>query len=319
MSKRLVAITALATLAWASPALAQSQCATFETIGNGARTTYDPFSPSPAVEFFDVKIRRSDASVRGVRLVLADTTPRSGGPGLGPVGPLLYDISWSEETARTAFVVGSAPPMALLSPEVHLQGQGAGVEVTRFRWTVAPGQQASAQQHREMLTVRFQCLNGQGAPLGPVQEQNFGVDLVLNVDRFAAAYIGSVGNTRGAISFGPIGAGTSNLTRAIGITALSTLPYQIEVDTDNGQKLKRQPSASGGIDYSMRFGGVAIADGDKVTCPITGAPAGTVSQFEVTLDRESVARQTTGTYSDTVTLTFTPRDVNAISTCVVDR
>lgn len=319
MTKRLVAIAALAAGAWAFPAQAQSQCVTFETIGNGASTTYDPFSSAPTVEFFDVKIRRSDPSVRGVRFVLADTSPRSGGPGVGPLGPPLYDIEWPEDTGRTAFVVGNAPPMALLSPEVQLQGQGSGVEVTRFRWTVSPGQQASAQQHREPLTVRYQCLDGQGAPLGPVQEQSFGIELVLNVERFAAAYIGSIGNTRGAISFGPISAATANLTRAIGVTALSTLPYEIDVTTDNGQKLKRQSSDSDGIDYTMRYGGVSVADGDTVTCPVTPAPAGIVDQFEVTLDRSSVARQVVGTYADTVTLTFTPRDTFAVSSCTVER
>ena len=320
MTKRLMAIAALAAAVWAPPALAQSQCATFETIGNGAKTTYDPFSPSPTLEFFDIKIRRANVGVRGVRFILADTTPRGGGPGVGPLGPLRYDVTWPENTARTAFVVGNAQPMALLSPEVRLQGQGNNaVEVTRFLWTVAPGQQASAQQHRESLTVRYQCLDSQGAALGPFQEQTFGVDLILNVDRFAAAYIGSIGNTRGAISFGPIGASTANLSRAIGITALSTLPYQIEVETENGQKLKRQQSATDGIDYTMRYGGVTIADGDKVTCPITAAPTGTINQFEVTLDRASVARQAVGTYADTVTLTFTPRDTYAVTSCVVDR
>ena len=315
MIKRFIAIAIGAAGVWASPALGQTQCVMFDTIGNGAKATYDPFSSSPEVDFFDIKIKRLDDGVRGVRFVLADVSPRNGGPGIGPFGPERYGIAWQDDTGRTAFVVGNAQPMALLSPEVMLNGRGNAAEVMRFLWTIAPGQQASAQEHREELTIRYQCLDGAGAPIGPVQEQSFGLELALNVKRYAAAFIGSIGNTRGAIDFGPISNATANLTRTIGITAQSTLPYDVEVKTDNGQKLMRQRGAVDGIDYTMRYRGVSIADGDTITCPITEAPAGTTGQFEVTLDRDLVARQAVGNYSDVVTLTITPRDTLPVASC----
>lgn len=317
MNKRLVGLAALAGVAWSTPALAAGQCVTFDAIGNGARTTYDPFSPSPAVEFFDLKIKRLDDRARGVRFVLADISPRAAGPGIGPLGPEQYGITWQQDTGRTAFVVGNAQPIALLSPEVVLNGNGNAADVSRFAWTVSPGQQASAQQHREPITIRYQCLDASGAPLGPVEEQTFGLELILTVRPYAAAYIGSIGNTRGAIDFGAISGATANLSKAIGITAQSTLPYQVDVRTDNAQRLKRDRRDTDGIDYTMKYRGVAIADGDTMVCPITAAPAGTAGQFEVTLDRQSIARQLAGHYSDTVTLTITPRDSIPVSSCAV--
>jgi spore coat protein U-like protein len=209
--------------------------------------------------------------------------------------------------------------MPLISPEVALQGNGAGVEVTRFRWVVPAGQEVSAGEHRENLVIRYQCLDNAGMPLGPIQEQSFGAELRLRVPRFVSAFIGSAGVTRGAISFGPISAATANLNRTIGITALSTLPYRVEFDSENGQQLKRRRNADGGIDYTMRYGGTVVADGDRLVCPMTRAPMGTVEEFEVMLDRTSVARQPAGTYRDTVTITFTPRDVFPPASCALDR
>jgi len=137
------------------------------------------------------------------------------------------------------------------------------------------------------------------------------------VPRYVAAYIGSVGQTRGTISFGEVAAPSASLTRAIGITALSTLPYAIEFDSENEVLLKRRKGDTDGIAYNMRYAGVPVLDGETLVCPTTPAPMGRGEQFEVTLDRASISQLPAGDYADTVTLTFTPRDAVGVSACAV--
>ena len=310
------ALLAVIASCYVLPAAAQTQCAQFELIGNGARTEYQPFEASPTTETFDLRVRGLADGVRGVRFLLVDRSPRVSGPGLGATGPLLYDIVWLQESTRRVFVVGNEQPQPMTGAEVSLPGR-SGVDITRFRLTVPAGQQAPAQQHRDDLIIRYQCLAANGSAIGATQEQPATIPISVTVPRYAAAYIGSIGQTRGTISFGEVNANTTNLSKAIGITALSTLPYEVAVESENGGILKRRRSDNGGIGYTMQYGGVRIASGDKILCPMTPAPMGQPEQFEVTLDRSSVSQQPAGAYSDTVTLTFRPRDTISIASCQV--
>ncbi len=299
-----------------SPAIAQTQCVQFELIGNGAEAEYHPFEANSTTEVFDLRARRLADGVYGVRFVLADRTPKPSGPGLGALGPLFYDISWLQDSTRRVFVVGNEQPQPLTSAELNFPGN-SGVELTRFRLLVPAGQQASAQRHRDELVIRYQCLDRRGNPIGATQEQPASIPIAVRVPRYAAAYVGSLGQTRGSISFGEVSSSSASLTKAIGITALSTMPFEISVDSENGGKLKRRRTDEDGVAYAMRYGNVPVADGDTLLCPMTPAPMGQAEQFEVTLNRDSLAGQPAGTYSDTVTLTFQPRDVVALPTCAV--
>ena len=306
----------IAMLGWTIPAAAQTQCAQFELLGNGARTDYQPFDSRPTAETFDVRVRRLADGITGVRFLLVDRTPQATGPQIGATGPLNYDITWLQNTTRRVLVVGNEQPQLMTGVDLTLPGK-SGVEITRFLLTVPAGQQAPAQVHREELVVRYQCLGANGNPVGATQEQPAAVEIALNVPRYVAAYIGSVGQTRGTISFGDVSAPSASLTRAIGITALSTLPYAIEFESENEALLKRRRGDSTGIGYTMRYAGVPVLDGETLVCPITPAPMGRGEQFEVALDRPSIASLPAGDYADTVTLTFTPRDSVGVSACTV--
>lgn len=303
-------------LCWTLPAAAQTQCAQFELIGNGARTNYQPFDSSPTVETFDVRVRRLADGISGVRFLLVDRTPQSAGPQIGATGPLSYDIAWLQDNTRRVLVVGNEQPQPMTGADLDFPGR-SGVQITRFRLSVPAGQQAPAQIHREDLLVRYQCLGTNGNPIGATQEQPATIQISLNVPRYVAAYIGSMGQTRGTISFGDVNAPSASLTRAIGITALSTLPYAIAFDSENEALLKRRRADNAGIGYTMRYAGVPVLDGETLVCPITPAPMGRGEQFEVALDRASISRLPAGTYADTVTLTFTPRDAVGVSACAV--
>jgi hypothetical protein len=306
----------IALLCWALPAAAQTQCVKFELNGIGARADYQPFDSSPTVETFDIKVQRLSDGISGVRFLLVDRTPQPAGPGLGLTGPLIYDISLLGDNTRRVFVVGNEQPQPMTGANVDFPGQ-KGVAITRFRLSVPAGQQAPAQIHREDLVVRYQCLGSNGNPIGATQEQPAALEIALTVPRYVAAYIGSIGQTRGTISFGDVNSPSASLMRAIGITALSTLPYAIKFDSDNEALLKRRKGDTDGIGYTMRYAGVPVLDGETLVCPITPAPMGRGEQFEVSLDRASISRLPAGDYADTVTLTFTPRDAAGVSACTV--
>jgi spore coat protein U-like protein len=316
MTKALGILPLIGLACLAAPAAAQTQCAQFELIGNGARTDYQPFDSSPTVENFDVRIRRLADGISAVRFLLVDRSPQASGPQIGLTGPADYDIVWPENATRRILVVGNEQPQPMTGAQVALPGR-SGQQVTRFQLVLPAGQQAPAQTHLQDLVVRYQCLDQNNNAIGATQEQPAAIELAVTVPRYVAAYIGSVGQTRGTISFGDVGNPSAALTQAIGITALSTLPYAVEFESENGMALKRRRSDATGIGYDMRYAGVPVRDGETLVCPTTPAPMGRGEQFEVALDRGSIAALPAGSYDDTVTLTFTPRDAVAVTACSV--
>jgi spore coat protein U-like protein len=304
----------LALLTLGTPAAAQTQCAQFELSGNGARVDYHPFENSPTVESFDMRVRRLADGISGVRFLLVDRTPQSSGPQIGMTGPAVYDVRWLEDSSRPMLVVGNEQPQPNTGAQIFF-GERAGIQLTRFQFTVPAGQQAPAQIHRENLMVRYQCLDSRGRQVGATQEQSALIELSLTVPRYVAAYVGSAGQTRGTIDFGDVGAPSANLTRTVNITALSTMPYAIKFESENGGLLKRRMTDVQGISYALNYAGVAVSAGDTLLCSMTPAPMGRGEQLEVGLDRASIATLPAGAYRDTVTMTFTPRDALPVSNC----
>lgn len=315
MSARVTAIAVAAlTTGLAGPAYAAvGQCARFETVGQGATTDYQPFDSSPTVGTFDLRAQLA-SEVASVRFLLVDGTPRSGGPAIGDSGPINYDIIWMTDTSKRMLVQGQEQPIAMAGAVISPKGK-SGQGTTSFQLVIPAGQEAIARRHQENLTVRFQCLDANEQPLGPVQEQYIGVNLAVTVPAYAAAYIGSVGQTRGTIDFGQLGGGDADVTRAIGITALSTTPYEIRVVAEQNSRLLNPGNGGAAIPFKMNYGGQDVASTGRVLCPMTRAPMGTTEQFAVTLDGKAVATQPAGTYRGTVIVTITPRDLVTQSNC----
>jgi len=169
------------------------------------------------------------------------------------------------------------------------------------------------------VLVGYQACASKGRQFGETQGQPASAELSLTVPRYVAAYIGSAGQTRGTINFGDVGSASATLNRAINITALSTLPFAIKFESENGGLLKRRANEAQGIVYAMNYAGVAVSPGDTMLCPMTPAPMGIGKQFEVGLNRSSINSLPAGNYRDTVTLTFTPRDGIASADCAIRR
>lgn len=318
MSLRASAIVAaltacgLAAPAWA----AANQCAQFETVVRGGVTNYQPFDPAPTIDTFDLRARLA-SGVASVRFLLVDNSPRGGGPAIGDAGPVMYDLIWLADTSRRVLVQGQEQPVTMTGATIAPKGN-SGQGTALFQIAIPAGQEAIARRHQENLTVRYQCLDDAGQALGPVQEQYVGVNLAVVVPAYAAAYIGSQGQTRGAIDFGDLGTGDADVTRSIGVTALSTTPYEIHVVAERNSRLTG-PGGGAEIPYRMSYGGEEVESSGRVVCPMTRAPMGTVEQFAVTLDGKAVATQPAGTYRGTVILTVTPRDLVAQAGCRLTR
>lgn len=326
MSARVTAIAAAAmTAGLAGPAYAASlpdyatanRCAVFETVGKGATTDYQPFDPAPTIDTFDIRARVAD-SVSSVRFLLVDSSPRGGGPAIGDAGPVNYDLVWLTDSSKRVLVQGQEQPVAMAGAVISPKGKSGQGETT-FQLVVPAGQEVGARRHQENLKVRFQCLGGNGQSLGPVQEQYVGVDVAVVVPAYAAAYIGSVGQTKGTIDFGELGSSDADVTRSIGITALSTTPYEIQVVAEQNSRLLSSGNGAAAIPFKMNYGGQDVESSGRVVCPMTRAPMGTTEQFAVTLDGKAIARQPAGTYRGTVILTVSPRDLIAQNSCALTR
>lgn len=300
----------------APSAFAQPMCAQFEIIGNGASGEYNPYDSANTVDTFDIRITRNIDGVNAVRFLLLDNSRRQDGPGIGTAGPADYDIVWLDDPSKIVFSANNAILTPTNGATVALPGR-QGRAVTRFRLRIPRGQPASAGRHIENLTIRYECLSGVASFTTTATEQIANVPIEVTVPSYVAAYIGSVGQTRGAIDFGPISTDSGPLSGSVAVTALSTVPYAVTFDSEREGRLRRRPNDSDGIAYDMSYAGNRVEDGERMICPATPAPIGQAEMFEVRLRRNSLRDLPAGDYSDTVTLTFAPRDGSGVSACRV--
>ncbi|QBM74337.1 hypothetical protein E2E30_00170 [Sphingomonas sp. AAP5] len=295
--------------AWAGP----TNCAQFEILNQGIQRTYNPFSPSEYVDVFTLRVLRTDPNVSSVRFLLVDSTGRNGAPKFGTDGPDLYTIDWLEDRGRRVFVTTAESVTDLNSARVGF-ARARDMSETVFRLSIGRGQQAYAGRYAERLVVRYQCYAGSDL-FGTQQEQYNGqTELAVTVPRIVSAYVGGTGQQRGEIAFGELGNGAA-LVRNASVTALSTLPYAVDIATDNGQRLRRGRDQTGAIGYRLKYAGITVPGATTIACPVTQMPVGDVKLLEVALDPAAVASQPAGDYSDTITLTFRPSDGYAGSTC----
>lgn len=305
----------MATLIAAPPASATNspggQCARFDVLGNGLRLTYQPFEPGAAADTFDLRIDRLSSNVDAVRFVIIDPTRGTQGFKVGPAGPEVYALTWTERPDRTVLTGAGGVPEGLIGAETTLPGR-QGRSVMRFLASVPGAQAAAAGRHIQPLTIRYQCLDDRGRPISGLLEQPATLEMIVTVPSSADIYVGSVGQSRGSINFGTIGAG-SDLSRTVPVITRATSAFVIDIDTENNERLLRpgNNAGAGAIAYGMRLGTTVIADGDRLACPATAMPSGQTDLLEVTLDSEDVARVPAGRYRDVITLSVTPSDIRS--------
>lgn len=293
-------------------------CADFDIQGAQITEDYNPFNPALVARNFSISVRKLNDDADSVRFLLVDEDPRNGFPGFDSHGPEDYDVVWVQDRSRKVLVTGQQIIDKTNAVIVPLTGPvGRSVNVS-FQLLVPRGQTSQAGQHRQGLTVRFSCYKGDDQIGAEYDQSDQRVTLALTTRRFVSAYIGGIGQTRGQIDFGEISNTSGSLSRNIAVTTIGTSPYDVRFDSENGGQLARQGNTQqrsdtrgrgAGIRYAMTYGGLTVASGQKIACPMPVAPMGTTKLLDVTLEPADVARVAAGSYADTLTLTFVPRDI----------
>ncbi|HLI67504.1 MAG TPA: hypothetical protein VKU90_14170 [Caulobacteraceae bacterium] len=297
----------IATAALAGRAEAAGSCATFQVIGNELNLDYNPFSPQPVNRPFQLTVTRLDPSVTGVRFILVDHTPSNGGSRIGPGGPRDYDITWLGNTGQPVFF---ASPQAVNGAIGATASFGSGphaVVSVPFILHIPQGQPVAASRQDETIEIRFQCSAGPEPQTQELQYDNR-VSIHLTIPRYFGAYVGSLGHSHGEIDFGTLRGDPGSSDRYVSVTAVSTVPYSINIDTDNGSMLRRSHEDDDGIPYSMTFDSIPVRDHAKLRCPATQSSLGSSAPLAVRLDDTHAHDLPAGAYRDTIRLTFTPTD-----------
>jgi hypothetical protein len=302
-----VAMFLAAGATFAVPQAAGAACAEFRTSAADLSLTYDPFGHAVLDRVFTLRVRRLDPAATSVRLLLVDPDSVGGAPRLGSAGPGDYDISWNSDTGRRVLVTGAEQPNATNGALVRF-GPGPSGDVVNetFRIRVPAGQSVAAGDYYQPLDVRHICYAGDDALDSPDVQTGAQVAIDLEVPEQIATFIGSVGIRRGQIDFGALDVAGGPQTRGLVVTAQATVPYEVDVHSARGG-LKRGASDPYTLAYRMRLSGFLVADGDRIACGRSEAPTGRSHPLQVEIDPRQAMAAPAGSYSDVVTLTFSPR------------
>lgn len=292
--------------ALATPQAAYASCAEFRATASDLNLVYDPFSPSGIDRTFTLRTQRLDPDVTSVRIVIADPAAISRGASMGRNADLRYDIRWARDTGRTVFVSGAEQPNATNGALIEFgAGRPGDVINESFRIHIPPGQSAGAGDYYQALELRYICYNGRqeldrNIQIGPQVAVN------LSVPEKISTFVGSPGIRSGRVNFGDVDASLGDVIRNLSITALSTVPYDINVDSDRGA-LKRFDRDDASLPYHLTLSGFSVTDRSRIVCDRTPAPGGRNHNLRVELKAQDISAAPAGAYGDTVTLTFSPR------------
>lgn len=299
-------------------------CADFDIQESQANDNYNPFSAASFTRGFTMTVRKLSNDSNNIRFILIDEDPRNGELGFDSAGPLIYDVQWLQDRGRRIISNGHQMIDRTNSVAIALpSSEGRSVNVG-FQLLIPRGQVSRPGDHRQRLTVRFACFQGNDQVGAEYEQSDQRVTLELTTRRFVSAYVGGVGQSTGRIDFGDISPTSGALTRTISVTALGTSAYDVRVDSDNGGKIVRDSADSDdnrrvkdGIAYAMRFAGRPVTSGQKLACPNPVVPTGSSSDLELALNQSDIGAVPAGTYRDTITLTFQPRDSVWNDSCAV--
>lgn len=302
MASRFLVLAGLAMLL--TPASAQA-CVRFRFLDGVLQQAYDPFSPATLSANVIVGMERTDrGEADRVAFVLVDAFQRGSDPGVGLDGPAQYDVIWPDDPSRQFLSTGTTPLGPFSGANVTLGDQQTATATLRI--LIPPGQTVMAGRHAENFAIRYRCYSGD-TPIGGEQEQPTSemTGFAINVARVVTARLAGE-QTEGRIDFGVVDADT-NLSRSISVSARSTTPYVITLESVNGGVMIGD-GGLGAVRYRLTFDNVELPVGGELRCPIAGAPNGIYAMLGVELSRDDVISLPAGHYNDTVTLTFAPLD-----------
>jgi len=292
-----------------STATAAHGCAEFSAPGAELQLEYDPFSPMQTEQSFTVRVQRTDERATAVRFIFADPDPTAINPVLGIGGPERYEIEWARDAGRNVFATGGEQPNATNGALVAFTaGAGGGVSSETFRIRIPAGQEAGAGSFHQPLNVRFQCFAGDDMLNASEMQNDSRVAIDLRVGEMIRAYIGSAGVRRGTLDFGALTPSLGKVSRTLSVTAQATVPYEIDVQSDHGALARVGDEKSDQtIPYALWLSELPVSNGSRIDCSRTDAPSGRSHLLRVDVDGTTSRTVQAGTYSDVITLTFSPR------------
>lgn len=285
---------------------AANACASFQVSGSDLTVSYDPFGVSSIERIFTLRVQRQDSSATAVRFILVDPDASGGVTRVGQ-GPEGYNVVSVRDPSRPLLFRGAEQPNAangLLTS--FSQGPGGDIATETLRLSIPAGRATPAGDFYEPIEVRFACETSDGAISSPDYQLGAQVAVDLRVPQKISTFIGAPGGRRGQINFGRLTPGGGIVQRDIVVTAQSTVAYSVELEAQRG-RLQRSDDDEYGIDYQLRLSGVPVGPGGEMVCQRTPAPAGRLHDLEVQLSQAQVGRVPAGSYSDTITMSFTPR------------
>lgn len=299
-------IIAMALLSMATTAHA---CVEFSAPGAELQLEYDPFTPTNTEQSFTVRVQRIDERATAVRFLFSDPDPSAANPVLGIGGPQRYEIEWTRDSGRIVLAMGGEQPNATNGALVAFgAGAGGGARTESFRIRIPAGQQAGAGSFYQPLTVRFQCFAGDNLLNASEMQSDGRVAIDLRVGEMIRAYIGSPGVRRGTLDFGELATTLGKISRTLSVTAQATVPYEIDVQAEHGALARvggQKPVQT--IPYALWLSELPVNDGSRIDCSRTDAPSGRSHLLRVDLDSADSRKVQAGSYSDLITLTFSPR------------
>lgn len=284
-------------------------CAEFSAAGAELQLEYDPFTPARTEQTFTVRVQRIDERATAVRFLFADPDPNAADPVLGIGGPQRYEIEWSRDSGRIVLATGGEQPNATNGALVAFSDNPGGATRTEsFRIRIPAGQQVGAGSYYQPLTVRFQCFAGTDLLNGSEMQSDGRVAIDLRVGEMIRAYIGSPGVRRGTLDFGALTPTLGKVSRSLSVTAQSTVLYEIDVQAEHGALARGRGEPQGQtIPYGLWFSELPVTDGSRIGCSRTDAPSGRSHILRVDVDSADSRKVQAGSYSDLITLTFSPR------------
>ncbi|HWT41839.1 MAG TPA: hypothetical protein VN152_04265 [Sphingopyxis sp.] len=300
------AMILIAAAACTVPQAAFASCADFRASSSELSLQYDPFSPAGVERTFTLRTRRLDPDITAVRVVIADPGSIERGAALGLDNAVRYDIRWTRDSGRIVFVSGAEQPNATNGALIQFGPSRSGDSVNEsFRIRIPAGQAIGAGDYYQPLELRFICYTGRDEIDRSIQTGSQ-VAVNLRVPERISTFVGSPGTRRGRIDFGEIDALGGNQIRGLIVTAQSTIPYDIRVDTERGA-LKRSDRDDAEVPYSLKLSGFPVSDRSRLVCDRTPAPGGRAHNLQVELNGDDLRKAPAGAYRDIVTLTFSPR------------
>lgn len=311
LAKALTQIVVAVASIWSSAAMAKTPstpCASFTVPRDEISIKYDPFSNSAETKSFNLKTERGSKDVASIRAFLRDASPVGTQPKLGPAGPADYNIIGSDsDSSGAVFGWNSASLPANGGISLQFANSGEGVKNSRLTLSIPAQQPTGTGIQRQPIEVIYACFDSSGREIGSGIQTDNAFEIEIDVKRVFGAFTGSQGITSGEVNFGIIDVtSTVPRTQTAVVTVLSSQTYDMSIASERGFML-RQTDRGPGLPYSATIDNLEIMRAFNMSCPLT-VPAGRGHQVNVTLDTREASKLPFGNYSDTLVITFQPRD-----------